>query len=113
MVLESKEDRTVLHSKGRLVERSQKYFSYAGHCFELDTSPSARLAGQADVQGAIVDYLEDGPALQKQIAEDLGLHKSHVSTYVKKLADKGIVRNRGRGKPIELASGDMAAVAML
>ena len=110
LILESKEDQTVLHTKGRLVTTSKVYFNFAANCFVLDTSLGAGLQGVADIQQAIVNYLEDGPATQKQIGEDLQLQQGHVSNYIKKLVDKGLVRKNGRGRPVELNRRDTVLV---
>ena len=102
IVLQTQDQKTVLHTKGRLVEQSVKYFDFDEHRFLLRTEPGAALRGVADVQANILNYLANGPALQKDIAQNLNLHASHVSQYVKKLQFSGLIKTNGRGNPIEL-----------
>ena len=46
-----------------------------------------------------MNLLKDGPATQKVIAEKLDLQTSHVSNYIKKLSNAGLVK---KGPPVEL-----------
>lgn len=99
MVLESDGGKTVLHTRGRMVQQQRDIFDLRGHRFELNVEPGAILAGKADVQASILNFLGNGPATQKEIADALGLQQSHVSNYVKKLSAARLVK---KGPPVEL-----------
>ena len=103
IVLESDGGRSILHTRGRLITQQKDIFELHGNEFAICQNAGAELAGIADVQSKILDYLgTDGPATQTQIALELGLQKSNVSRYVKRLAAIGRVQGGGRNKPVEL-----------
>jgi hypothetical protein len=99
IVLESSDGKTVLHTRGRMIQQRKDIFELRGHRFELNTEPGAILAGKADVQASILNFLADGPATQKEIVEALGLQQGHVSNYIKKLSAARLLK---RGPPVEL-----------
>ncbi len=110
IVLESDGGRSILHTRGRLITQQKDIFELHGNEFAICQNAGAELAGIADVQSKILDYLgTNGPATQTQIAMELGLQKSNVSRYVKRLAAKGRVQGGGRNKPVELV-GDHAMI---
>jgi hypothetical protein len=99
IVLEGADGKTVLHTRGRMISQRKDVFELRGHRFELNTEPGAILAGKADVQASILNFLADGPATQKEIVEALGLRQGHVSNYIKKLSAARLLK---RGPPVEL-----------
>jgi hypothetical protein len=110
MVLEDATNEGAPHklwTKGRSVRRSVQrlMLDQDQMRFSLMENPGASLLGTADVQARILDFLVRGRSRQKDIAVGLGLHGSHVSSYVKKLAARGLVVKHSDGS-VELFGGE-------
>lgn len=110
MVLEDAANEGAPHklwTKGRSVRRSVQslMLDQEQMRFSLMENPGAPLVGTADVQARILDFLARGRSRQKDIAAGLALHGSHVSSYVKKLAARGLVVKHSDGS-VELSGGE-------
>ena len=107
MVVLSDGGQTVLHTKGRLVASSVKRFRLNEHRFELDGSAGAELRGKADRQADILEMLAEGPALQTELADELGIDAGNLSRMCKALEAAKKIEREGRGKPWRLAETDL------
>lgn len=107
MVVLSDGGQTVLHTKGRLVASSVKRFRLNEHRFELDGSAGAELRGKADRQADILEMLAEGPALQTELADELGIDAGNLSRMCKALEAAMKIEREGRGKPWRLAERDL------
>ncbi|MEK9646438.1 MAG: AAA family ATPase [Alphaproteobacteria bacterium] len=107
MVLLNEGEHTVLHTKGRLVSSSVRRFRLNDHRFELYESAGAELRGKADRQADILEMLAEGPALQTEMADELGMDPGNLSRMCRTLAAGGKIKRDGRGKPWRLVEKDL------
>ena len=107
MVLDVESDRRVLHLRGRLCRPEKFYFQIDADGLHELNGAGADLRGVADIQATILDLLEEGPATQAEIGDELGLDKGNVSRYCRTLAEKGKIWRPRRGAPWSIAEGGL------
>jgi predicted Rossmann fold nucleotide-binding protein DprA/Smf involved in DNA uptake len=107
IVLEGADGKTVLHTRGRMIQQQKDIFDLRGHRFELNDSAGAELRGKADRQADILEMLADSPATQAEIRDELGLDAGNLSKMCKALAQQNKIKRERRGSPWSIVESDL------
>lgn len=107
MVLEQSKGQTKLHTKGRLINSSEKVLSFKDGRYEVRAGVSAEYEDKAPVQALVIKELEKGPMFQKELTEVLKKDKSQISNICYSLANDGMIHRSDRTKPWSLVEANL------
>jgi len=105
MVLQRSEKFVTITTQGRLINPSKRTLELIGDEYVEVEGPELELDSRADTQRDIVALLKEGPLLNKEISEKLGLDKGQVSRTMKTLQQKSIVGKDSPASPWKLILG--------
>ena len=105
MVLQRSEKLVTITTQGRLINPSKRTLELIGDQYVEVEGPELELDSRADTQRDIVALLKEGPLLNKEISEKLGLDKGQVSRTMKTLQQKSIVGKDSPASPWKLILG--------
>lgn len=104
MILSNHQGQTKLHTKGRLINPSEKILTFDNGKFVERTGISAEYEDKAPIQAMVLQQLEMAPQTVTELAAILTKDKGQISNICSALADAGKIQRPNRNSPWQLVS---------
>ena len=104
MILSSHQGQTKLHTKGRLINPSEKILTFDNGKFIERTGIGAEYEDKAPVQALVLTEIESSPKTVTQLVDSLQKSKSQISITCKTLAEAGKISRKNRNSPWEICA---------
>ena len=104
MILINHQGQTKLHTKGRLINPSEKILTFDNGKFVERVGISAEYEDKAPIQALVLQQLEIAPQTVTELAATLAKDKGQISNICSALADAGKIQRPNRNSPWQLVS---------